>query len=73
MVKKIKLNLNEVLKKDLKLLGYLLSFGIGAYFSKKYITDNETLSLIFGGAVNYILFRINQELSQEGYREALKK
>ena len=71
MAKK-KIILSEVLKKDLKVLGYLLSFGGGAYLAQRFITDNEVLSLILGAAVNYILFRIENELKKEGYREALK-
>ena len=71
MTKK-KIVLSEVLKKDLKVLGYLLSFGVGAYLAQRFITDNEVLSLIFGAAVNYILFRFEKELAKEGYKEALK-
>ena len=67
-----KIVLSDVLKKDLKVIGYLLSFGGGAYIAQKFITDSEVLSLIFGAAVNYVLFRIEKELSKEGYREALK-
>ena len=68
-----KIVLSDVLKKDLKVVGYLLSFGFGAYVAQRFITDNEVLSLVCGAAINYILFRIEKELAKEGYREALKR
>jgi len=70
-MKKIKIQLSDVLKKDLKVLGFLVIFGGVTVLSAKYLQVGE-FSVLFGAAANYIAFRIEQELKQEGYREALK-
>lgn len=68
-----KIQLSDVLKKHLKIVAYLLSFGLGTWFARTYLTANETLQIICGGAVDYILWNLEQELiKNEGFRAALK-
>ena len=67
-----KIKLSEVLKKDLKVVGYLLIFGIVTVLSERYLKTGE-LSVLLGGAANYIVYRVTQELNNEGYKEALSK
>jgi hypothetical protein len=67
----MKITLSEVFKKDLMLVGFLLANGLGVYVAEL-LKANLVLSIICGGALNYILFRVKQELQNEGYREALK-
>jgi len=66
------MKVSDVFKKDLKVLVYLISFGAGTLLSN-YLGANELTSILFGAAVNYILYRIKQELEDEGYVRALKK
>ena len=68
-----KITVPEVLRKDLKVLCFLVINGGVVYISQTLLKENITLSVIFGAAANYIAFRIQQELNEEGYREALKK
>lgn len=68
-----KITVPDVLKKDLKVLGFLVLNGGVVYLSQTLLKDNIALSVIFGASANYIAFRLQQELSDEGYREALKK
>ena len=67
-----KLILKDVYKKDLKILGFLILNG-GIVLLSMYLETNSVLSVVFGGAANYIAYRTLQELSNEGYSEALKK
>jgi len=67
-----KLILKDVYKKDLKVLGFLILNG-GMVLLSMHLETSPELSVLFGGAVNYIAFRATQELSNQGYREALKK
>jgi hypothetical protein len=71
MIKKI--TLPDVLLKDLKVIGFLTLNGGVVLLSQTILKDNVGLSVVFGAAANYIAFRLQQELSNEGYREALKK
>lgn len=70
MVKKI--TLSDVYKKDLKVVCFLLINGGVALLSQTLLKENLQLSIVFGAVANYIAFRVQQELSGEGYREALK-
>lgn len=70
---KIQIKLSDVFKKDLKVLGFLLINGISAFVSFKFLKENSEVAIIIGGAVNYITYRITQELEGLGYREALRK
>jgi len=72
MAKK-KIQLSEVAVKDLKVVLYLVLNGGVVYLSQTVLKENLLLSVLFGGAANYAAFRLTQELSKEGYREALKK
>lgn len=67
-----KIIISEVLKKDLKLIGYLLASGILGYLSAIYIAKNPALTIVFAPVFNFVLYRITQELKKEGYKEALK-
>ena len=68
-----KIQLSDVFKKDLKVLGFLVLNGGVVYASQTILKENVLLSVVFGAAANYVAFRLNQELSQSGYRQALKK
>lgn len=70
--KKINITLSEVFKKDLKVLGFLILNGGVVLLSQTILKENVALSVVFGAAANYIAFRVQQELNEEGYREALK-
>ena len=68
-----KLKLSDVNKKRVKIVGYLTLSGILGWFSATYIASNPTLSLIFAGAINFVLYSIVEELKGEGYIKLLKK
>lgn len=68
-----KITISDVLKKDLKVLGFLILNGGVVLLSQTILKENIALSVVFGAAANYIAFRVQQELNEEGYREALKK
>jgi hypothetical protein len=70
MVKKI--TLSDVYKKDLKVVCFLLINGGVTLLSQTLLKENLYLSILFGAIANYIAFRVQQELSGEGYKEALK-
>lgn len=67
------ITISDVLKKDLKLVGFLVLNGGVVYLSQTILKDNVMLSVIFGAAVNYIAYRIQQELDNSGYLRALQK
>jgi len=67
------ITISDVLKKDLKVLSFLIINGGVVYLSQTILKDNLTLSVIFGGAANYIAYRLTQELANEGYKKALEK
>lgn len=70
MAKRVKLS--DVNKKYLKIIGYLtLSNGLG-YLVATYIAKDPALTMIFGPTINFIAWAIKKELSNEGYRAALK-
>ena len=66
----MKITISEVLKKDLRIVCFLGSswlVGLAAV----YLTNNpKLLGLI--PVINYIAFRIDQELKGEGYKRALE-
>jgi len=68
-----KITIPDVIKKDLRVLMFLIINGGVVFISQTVLKENVPLSVIFGAAANYIAFRIQQELNNEGYREALKK
>jgi hypothetical protein len=61
-----------VFKKDLKVFGFLLVNGLAALIAMKLEAKPE-ISLVIGAGLNYVVFRINQELDKSGYIKALKK
>jgi hypothetical protein len=65
------ITLSEVLKKDLKLIGFLVLNGGVVYLSQTVLKDNVALAVVFGAAANYIAYRLQQELANEGYKRAL--
>ncbi len=67
-----KLKLSDVFKKDLKVVGFLVIFGGVTILSEKYLQTGD-YSVLFGASANYILFRLDQELQNKGYKKALKK
>lgn len=68
-----KITISDALKKYLKTGVYILSFGIVSFLSKKYLSFNEDLSLIFGGLVNFVLFVLEKEIKEEGVIQAIRK
>lgn len=68
---KKKITVNEVVMKDLKVVMYLLAFGLTAFVSQEYLQAGS-MGLVFGATANYLLFRFEKELGNEGYRDAVK-
>ena len=66
-----KITVPEVFKQDLEVLVYLLVYGLVAYLSEQYLQVGP-LSLVLGGAADYLVYRLKTELNKKGYREALK-
>lgn len=65
------ITISDVFKKDLKLIGFLVLNGGVVYLSQTLLKDNVALAVVFGGAANYIAYRLQQELNNEGYKRAL--
>jgi hypothetical protein len=68
---KRRIELSEVLVKDLKVVLYLVAswaVGLAVVFLSG---DERYLGLI--PVANYVIYRLSQELSNQGYRSALKK
>ncbi len=72
---KVKLTVSDVFKKDLRVVGFLASswlVGLAVIYVQTGSLPKEGLLLGIIPALNYIAFRITEELKKEGYREALK-
>jgi hypothetical protein len=67
-----KIQISDVLKKDLKVFGFLIVFGGVTVLTDKYLQVGY-LSVLFGAAADYITFRITEELANVGYKRALSK
>jgi len=67
-----KIQISEVVKKDLKVLLYLVVFGGVTILSQRYLQAGEA-SVLLGAGANYVLFRLQQELKGAGYSKALTK
>ena len=67
-----KIQISEVVKKDLKVLLYLVVFGGVTILSQRYLQVGEA-SVLLGAGANYVLFRLQQELKGAGYSKALTK
>ncbi len=69
-MKRINITLNDVFKKDLRIVGFLVcSWAVGLL--AVYLTGNEKL-LGLVPVTNYIAYRILEELKNSGYVEAMK-
>lgn len=66
-----KIKVSEVVKKDLKVLLYLVVFGGVTILSQRYLQAGEA-SVLLGAGANYVLFRLQQELKGAGYTSAIK-
>jgi len=66
------MKLSDVLKKDLKVIGFLLINGGVVLLSQSYLEKEPALAVLFGAVANYIVFRVQQELNNEGYKSALE-
>lgn len=67
-----KITLSEVQKKDLKIVGYLVVSGLLG-IGLSWVMQKPELTVVVTPAINYILFRIEKELTDQGYRAALKR
>lgn len=70
MVKKIMLS--EVAWKDVRIVAYLVGSGLLGYLLSR-IADKPELTVVLAPAINYVLYRIEKELTGEGYVKALFK
>lgn len=68
-----RITLNDVGRKHLKIIGYLLASGVLGWLAATYIADNPALTAVFAPAINYVLYTIEKELKEEGVIEALRK
>lgn len=67
----VKITVNEVWKKHLRVALFLLVSGLLG-FGLAYITDKPELAVIFTPVINYLLFAIKIETENEGFVKALK-
>ena len=66
-----KITVSEVNKKHLRIIGYLcLSWGIALVMVA--VTKDERF-VGLAPVLNYIIYAVQKELNNEGYREAVKK
>ncbi len=66
----MKITLNDVLKKDLRIISFLLGTWIVGLIIVYITKDEALLGLI--PILNYLAYRIEQELKNEGYYKALE-
>ena len=66
-----KIEIPDVLKKQLKIVAYLLVSG-GLGYGLALLAKKPELAIIFAPAINYILYTIVEELKKEGIIQALK-
>lgn len=64
--------MNDIVKAQLRIVGFLLVSGGLGYLGATYIANDPALTAIFAPAINYILYVINKELKKEGFIEAIK-
>lgn len=69
---KLKINFSEVLKKNLKIVSYLLVSGGLGWVLATHVVDNPALAVVFAPAINFVLYQLALELKNEGYVEAVK-
>ena len=66
-----KLTLSDVQQKDIKIISYLVVSGLLG-LALAWLLERPELALILSPMVNYIIYRVNQELSGQGYRSVMK-
>lgn len=74
-MKKIEIRLSDVLKKDLRIVGYLAGswlIGLGIIYASKGSLPKEGVLLGVIPLLNYIAYRINEELKGEGYGKIIR-
>lgn len=70
-----KIALSEVVKKDLRIIAYLLGswlVGLVVIFATNGKLPTEGLLLGIIPALNYIVYRLQEELKHEGYIESFR-
>ena len=67
-----KIVLDDVLKKQAKILGYLLVSGGLGYVLATYVANDKALTAIFAPVINYVIYFIAEELKKEGFIKALE-
>jgi len=68
---KVKITLNDVAKKHIKIIIYLIVSGVlGIALAK--LANRPELAMVFAPAINYILYILKIEIDQEGVIKALK-
>ena len=70
---KIQIQLSDVFKKYLKVVGFLLASGVLGFLLSSYVLKDENLTLIFAPAINFIIYVISLELKNEGIGKVLEK
>lgn len=66
-----KIQISDVTKKHLRIIGYLVVSAILAYVLSVIVNRPEAVYL--APVINYIIYAIKRELDKEGYIQALKK
>lgn len=67
-----KITLDDVLKKHLRLIGYLFLSGLLGWILANYVAKDPALTAIFAPAINYVLYSIEKELRGEGVIKATR-
>lgn len=67
-----KIQMSDVAKDQLQILGYLTFSGGLGYILATYVLKDAMLTAIFAPAINYLLYFIKQELDKKGVIQALK-
>jgi hypothetical protein len=68
---RIKIQLSDVYKNHLKVIGFLVVSAVLGYVSTM-LADKPELVVLVAPIINYILFAIKQELDRDGIIQALK-
>ncbi len=68
-----KLQLSDVLKKHLRVVGFLLASGALGFTLAEYVMKNPVLAVLLAPAINYVLYVIVVELKKEGIVEYLRQ
>ena len=67
-----KIVLNDVFKKYLKVVGYLLLSGVLGWVLATYVANDPAATAIFAPAINFVIYIIKQELDKEGVYKAIR-